>query len=74
MASIANARECAPEARFGQKAFSGGDPAKRQGATFVIPGTGTNSPNVLLSMTCAGFVGGVFAVGEALFGVNLKDS
>jgi hypothetical protein len=38
------------------------------------PRTGTNSPSFKLSVTCSGFLGGVFAFSEALFGGILKDS
>jgi hypothetical protein len=38
------------------------------------PRTGTNLPSRKLSVTCSGFLGGVFASSEALFGGILKDS
>ena len=41
---------------------------------FANPRTGANLPSRKLSMTCSGFLGGVFAFSEALCDWILKDS
>ena len=57
-----------------EREFHAAIPANFTLQPFAKPRTGTKSPTCDFSVTCCGFLGGLFAIGEALLGGNLKDA